>query len=155
MFNTHHPLYETWVTMRKRCFNPNCKGYSNYGGRGITVCDRWNDFTLFVEDMGERPEGYTLEREDTDGNYEPSNCVWATRSQQCLNRRPYTVPHRSLQLPNNDAPDRNIHITPKGKYRVRMNVNKQEISKTFNTLEDAISFRADLEDERVMMALLS
>lgn len=155
MFNTQHYLYDTWETMRKRCTNPNYKGYSNYGGRGITVCDRWNDFTLFVEDMGERPQGYTLERTDVNGNYEPSNCVWATRSQQCLNRRPYIIPHRSLQMPKNDAPMRNIRKSARGKYEVRMNVNKQAVCKWFDTLEEAISFRADLEDERAMMALLA
>ena len=120
--------------MRKRCFNPNCKGYENYGARGITVCDRWDDFHLFVLDMGPRPEGYTLERKNN-GNYEPSNCRWSTRSDQSLNRRPYAIEHRSLQLPNNSDPMRCIrHKGPK-RFQVRMRVNKHEVSKTFETLE--------------------
>jgi len=155
MFKTHHYLYDTWETMRKRCFNPNYRGYHNYGGRGITICDRWNDFWLFVEDMGDRPIGHTLERKDNDGNYEPSNCMWATRSQQCFNRRPFTIPHRSLQMPNTTTDMRNIRVSRRGRYEVRMRVNKQPICKWFNTLDEALAFRADLEDERAMMALLS
>ena len=81
-------MYNAWVTMRQRCNNPNSVDYPNYGGRGITVCDRWNTFRLFLEDMGERPEGHTLDRyPDNDGNYEPSNCRWATPSQQNFNKR--------------------------------------------------------------------
>lgn len=74
--------------MKQRCFNPKNPAYHNYGGRGITVCERWRDsFTAFVEDMGPRPVGLTLEREDNDGDYEPSNCSWSTRKQQGANRR--------------------------------------------------------------------
>jgi hypothetical protein len=83
-----HPLYTIWSAMKDRCHNPNNKQYADYGGRGITVCDRWrNSFPNFLEDMGERPEGLTLERSDNDGNYEPSNCVWETRKKQAENRR--------------------------------------------------------------------
>ena len=87
MINTKHPLYTVWYGMRARCNNTNHSQFSNYGARGITVCDRWNDFTLFVEDMGERPEGHTLDRKDNDGNYEPSNCCWSSRANQQRNRR--------------------------------------------------------------------
>lgn len=83
-----HPLYTTWADMRKRCLSPKNAGYKNYGGRGISICERWNNFANFVEDMGEKPTSeHTLERNDTNGNYEPSNCEWATRTKQVLNQR--------------------------------------------------------------------
>lgn len=79
--------YRSWVSMRQRCKNPNATGYQNWGGRGITVCARWDKFSAFLEDMGERPPGTTLERVDNDGDYTPDNCVWATYKQQAANQR--------------------------------------------------------------------
>jgi hypothetical protein len=73
--------------MRDRCHNPNHFAFHHYGGRGITHDPRWEDFAAFLEDMGERPEGLTLDRIDPDGNYCKSNCRWATRYQQTHNRR--------------------------------------------------------------------
>jgi hypothetical protein len=76
--------------MIQRCTNHNNQRYGDWGGRGITVCDRWlHSFEHFYEDMGPKPKGLTLERENNDGNYEPGNCKWATRLEQNRNRRPY------------------------------------------------------------------
>lgn len=82
-----HSLYRTWTGMRRRCTAVDAHNYRYYGGRGIAVCARWEDFGAFVADMGERPPSTTLDRINNDGNYEPGNCRWATRKQQRSNRR--------------------------------------------------------------------
>lgn len=92
--NTRHglsgtPTYRSWIMMKRRCYDSNHQNYHHYGGRGIRVCDRWlNSFDNFLEDMGERGPGLSLDRyPNPNGNYEPSNCRWATRSQQQRNKK--------------------------------------------------------------------
>lgn len=79
--------YRCWVAMLARCHNPHTKAFKDYGGRGISVCDRWRDFANFLADMGRRPKGLTLDRINNDGNYELSNCRWATALEQRHNQR--------------------------------------------------------------------
>ena len=83
------PTYSTWVQMVQRCTNPNAPTFAYYGGRGITLCERWRTFEHFLDDMGVRPDGLTLDRIDNDKGYEPGNCRWATWSEQMSHRRPY------------------------------------------------------------------
>lgn len=89
MFGTRE--YQCWAAMKKRCQNPNDQSYPLYGGRGITVCDAWQNFEGFFADMGRRPSAsHSLERKDNDKGYSPDNCIWATRHQQGRNRRTCT-----------------------------------------------------------------
>lgn len=90
---TDSPTYGSWRAMLKRCTNPKHPAYASYGGRGITVCERWlHSFQNFLEDMGERPAGKTLDRKNNDLGYSPANCRWATWNEQARNKRTPTEP---------------------------------------------------------------
>lgn len=88
-----HPLYRVWQSMRERCFNHKARFFHNYGGRGITVCERWKEsFENFLEDMGSAwKRGLQIDRIHNDGNYEPLNCRWSTRREQNRNKRTNVV----------------------------------------------------------------
>ena len=143
---TDTPTYNCWTAMRSRCTNPNDHAYSYYGGRGITVDPSWDDFEVFLADMGTRPEGLSLERIDVNGNYTPDNCIWADWSTQMSNRRMYFV--------NTEDPMRYIRSYGK-RWRVCITLRKGHMSQTYHdTLEEALEHRANCEMEREMFRRL-
>jgi len=93
--------YRSWQAMKERCYKPKSINYGRYGGKGITVCERWrNSFVNFLADMGERPEGTTMDRKNSKGNYEPGNCRWATDDIQQQNRIDIGRPKGSKRVSN-------------------------------------------------------
>lgn len=119
-----HPLYRTWADMKRRCYVESRPEYINYGGRGIQVCNRWlSNFWFFVEDMGKRPKGYSLDRKDNDGNYCKKNCKWSSRKEQNNNKRDkYT-----------NTKHKNIYKISTG-YQVILTKPKRKYIGTFKTL---------------------
>lgn len=125
--------YRSWLAMRQRCSNRRTVGWADYGGRGIRVCDRWQtSFAAFLADMGPKPsESHTIDRKDTEGNYEPGNCRWATKLQQarnCRSNRRVTFNGRTLCL---SAWSEVVGLSPE-LIRARLNLG-WSVSKTLTT----------------------
>ena len=119
--------YRIWDKMKERCDYPKCHNYHLYGARGIKVCDRWESFENFLEDMGVRPSSkHSIERKDVNGDYEPSNCKWATTKEQTRNTR---ITNR---------PDSGVLPTKNGKWTARLSYKHLG---TFETKEEAIKSR--------------
>lgn len=127
------PEYRAWQRMKQRCYWKKGFAYSYYGGRGIKVCDRWlNSFENFYADMGDRPSPeLSLDRIDSNGNYEPSNCRWATRSQQSRNSRP--------SVRNKSGKTGVYWCEKEGKWKAQMALG------TFTDLQEAIKIREKAE----------
>lgn len=113
---SYKKIYKVWSYMLTRCHNENCKAYPNYGARGITVCERWQIFANFYADMGEAPDGMTLDRIDNDKGYNKRNCRWVSRAEQLKNTR------RSVYL------EYNGERLPMCDWARRLGINKNTLS---------------------------
>ena len=136
-----HPLYHTWENIRQRCNNPNHTAYKWYGARGIRMCERWNNFRDFVADVGDRPEGTTLDRfPDNNGNYEPGNVRWATQTEQIRNSGLNKL---------NKTGTKGVWYSKKIKnYQVAIHANgRQHYLGSFYSLSEAIAVRLKAEKE--------
>ena len=131
---TDTPLYKVWQGMIQRCENKKHFSYKNYGGRGVKVCDRWrNSFVTFLEDMGERPKGFSIDRINNNGNYEPNNCKWSSPTEQMLNKRLHANNKSGVAGVTWSKACNKWQVHFRGKYYG-----------VFNSLEEAIQYRKTL-----------
>lgn len=135
----HSAEYEIWCGIMQRCTNPNHIAYKNYGGRNITICDRWKDFSLFIEDMGERPTpSHSVERNENEKGYTPENCRWATREEQARNTR--------IRKSNTSGVQGVNWHKSSGKWDVRISYKGKRISLgSYTSLEEATKIRRNAE----------
>lgn len=130
--STIEAMRSAFYMTRQRCLNPKCRDYKYYGGRGITLCDRWlHSFENFLSDMGLRPEGMTLERVNNDGPYSPDNCVWATRSAQGNNTRATNLISYSGKTHSIAEWERALNMKP-GTLKARLNRLKYSVEEAFS-----------------------
>lgn len=131
--------WNSYRSMKNRCFCKSMKCYSRYGGRGIKVCDRWlgeKGFINFLNDMGRRPDGTTLDRINVDGDYEPANCRWATVHEQRANTRPMQGRVAGVHF-----------IKAKGRWEANIKIGDKRLTKNLATKSEAIAQRRKWEEE--------
>lgn len=135
-----NPLYDIYMSMKQRCYDEKTKSYKHYGGRGISVCDEWlgvDGFTKFLDDMGERPKGYTLDRINVEGDYTPENCRWASYNIQAINRR--------MRKTNTSGTTGVNRTSGGGKWMAQIRAGDVIIKEYFYKKEDAIVARKEME----------
>lgn len=130
------PTFNSWDCMKQRCNNPNNVAYKNYGGRGIKYDKRWEKFDNFVEDMGERPENMTLDRINVDDDYYKENCKWSTKREQQHNLRTHKREDVGV-----------VYDKSRKKWLSKICNNYKQYAKRFNTKEEAILWRKEMENE--------
>lgn len=119
--------YNIWRIMRQRCNNPNSKGYKYYGARGIICCERWSSYNNFIADMGRCPDGWGIERQDVNGNYEPSNCSWQPLEIQSRNRRWVIEKQNSPTCERGHVWSENNEYINKQGYRICRSCNREHM----------------------------